>query len=89
MRYAYDVYQQTSFDQEEQILKGLKYSKKSEEEQEHLYWHIINNKRMFQSLLEILPYYFAWMMAIILLVNVSQTLSLSLRPPFKSCCLRW
>lgn len=62
---------QTSFDQEEQILKGLKYSKKSSEEQEQLYWHIINNKRMFGSLLEIMPYYFAWIMAVILLVNVS------------------
>ena len=71
LRFAYDVYLQTSFEQEEQILKGLKYSKKSEEEQEKLFWHIINNKRMFQSLLEIFPYYFAWIMAVILLVNVS------------------
>ena len=28
---------------------------------------------MFQSLLEILPYYFAWIMAVILLVNVSNS----------------
>lgn len=51
---------------------GLKHSKKmSEEEREKLFWHIINNKRMFQSLLEIFPYYFAWVMASILLVNRS------------------
>ena len=72
LRFAYDVYLQTSFDQEENILKGLRHSKKSEEEQDKLFWHIINNKRMFQSLLEIAPYYFAWIMAIVLLVNVSQ-----------------
>ena len=71
MRFAYDVYAQTNFDQEESIRKGLQYSKKSEEEQERLFWHIINNKRMFQSALEIFPYYFAWMMAVVLLVNVS------------------
>ena len=71
-RFAYDVYLQTNFAQEENIMKGLKYSKKTEEEQEQLFWHIINNKRMFQSGLEIFPYYFAWIMAVILLVNVSQ-----------------
>lgn len=53
-------------------MMGLKHSKKmSEDEREKLFWHIINNKRMFQSLLEIFPYYFAWVMAAILLVNVS------------------
>ena len=71
MRFAYDVYAQTNFDQEKQIKAGLKYSKKSQEEQDRLFWHIINNKRMFASFLEIFPYYFAWMMAAILLVNVS------------------
>ena len=71
LRFAYDVYAQTNFEQEETIRKGLKYSKKSEEEQDRLFWHIINNKRMFNSLLEIMPYYLAWMMAVILLINVS------------------
>ena len=72
MRFAYDVYAQTNWDQEDSIMKGLKYSKKmTEDEREKLFWHIINNKRMFQSLLEIFPYYFAWVMAVILLVNVS------------------
>lgn len=53
-------------------MMGLKHSKKmSEDEREKLFWHIINNKRMFQSLLEIFPYYFAWVMAAILLVNRS------------------
>ena len=53
-------------------MMGLKHSKKmSEDEREKLFWHIINNKRMFQSLLEIFPYYFAWVMAAILLVIVS------------------
>ena len=53
-------------------MMGLKHSKKmSEDEREKLFWHIINNKRMFQSLLEIFPYYFAWVMAAILLVNVN------------------
>ena len=47
MRFAYDVYSQTNFEQEDNIRKGLKYSKKSEEEQDELFWHIINNKRMF------------------------------------------
>jgi hypothetical protein len=51
---------------------GLKHSKMSEEERDKLFWHIINNKRMFQSGVEIFPYYFAWVMAVILLVNVSQ-----------------
>ena len=37
-----------------------------------MFWHIINNKRMFASGLEIFPYYFAWVMAAILLVNVSK-----------------
>ena len=46
-RFAYDIYAQTNFDQEDQIRKGLQYSKKSDEEKERLYWHIINNKRMF------------------------------------------
>lgn len=69
LRFAYDVYAQTNFDQEETIRKGLKYSKKSEEEQDKLFWHIINNKRMFNSLLEIMPYYLAWIMATILLIN--------------------
>lgn len=32
LRYAYDVYQQTSFEQEDKIMSGLKYSNKSEEE---------------------------------------------------------
>ena len=73
MRFAYDVYSQTNWDQEDTIRKGLKYSKKmTEEEADKLFWHIINNKRMFQSGLEIFPYYFAWVMAVILLVNVSQ-----------------
>ena len=72
MRFAYDVYAQTDWTQEDNILMGLKHSKKlDEEERNKLFWHIINNKRMFQSLLEIFPYYFAWMMAAILLVNVS------------------
>lgn len=72
MRFAYDVYSQTNWDQEDTIRKGLKYSKKmTEEEADKLFWHIINNKRMFQSGLEIFPYYFAWVMAVILLVNRS------------------
>jgi len=72
MRFAYDVYAQTDWTQEDNILMGLKHSKKlDEEERNKLFWHIINNKRMFQSLLEIFPYYFAWMMAAILLVNRS------------------
>lgn len=49
----------------------MSYSKKTEEEQDKLFWHIINNKRMFSSLLEIFPYYFAWIMAVVLLVNRS------------------
>ena len=73
LRFAYDVYAQTDWTQEDNIMMGLKHSKKmTEEEREKLFWHIINNKRMFQSLLEIAPYYFAWVMASILLVNVSQ-----------------
>ena len=32
MRFAYDVYAQTNFEQEDTIRKGLKYSKKSNEE---------------------------------------------------------
>ena len=78
LRFAYDVYAQTNFDQEETIRKGLKYSKKSQEEQDKLFWHIINNKRMFNSLLEIMPYYLAWIMATILLINVSLKVSIGL-----------
>ena len=77
MRFAYDIYAQTNFEQEDTIKKGLKYSKKSQEEQDRLFWHIINNKRMFASLLEIFPYYFAWVMAAVLLVNVSNPLNLA------------
>lgn len=32
MRFAYDIYAQTNFEQEDTIKKGLKYSKKSQEE---------------------------------------------------------
>ena len=71
MRYAYDVFAQTNWQQEENILKGLRYSKLAPEEQEKLFWHIINNKRMFQSGLEIVPFYASWVMAVILLVNRS------------------
>ena len=70
-RFAYDVYLQTSFQQEEKIMQGLRHSKMTEEERDKLYWHIINNKRMFQSMLEIAPYYLAWIFATVLLVNVS------------------
>ena len=72
MRFAYDVYAQTDFSQEDNIYKGLSHSKKlDQEERDKLFNHIINNKRMFQSGIEIFPYYFAWVMASILLVNVS------------------
>ena len=43
----------------------------SEEEREKMYWHIINNKRMFETLLQIVPYYLAWVFSILLLVDVS------------------
>ena len=49
----------------------MRYSKLAPEEQEKLFWHIINNKRMFQSGLEIVPFYASWVMAVILLVNRS------------------
>jgi len=72
LKYAYDVFGQTNFAQEETIYKGLQHSKKmSEEERNKTFWHIINNKRMFNALIEIVPYYFAWMLAAILLVNRS------------------
>ena len=72
LKYAYDVFGQTNFAQEETIFKGLQHSKKmSEEERVNTFWHIINNKRLFNVLVEIIPYYFAWMLAAILLVNVS------------------
>lgn len=69
-RYAYDVYAQTKFDQEDTIRKGLAAQEMSEEEREKMYWHIINNKRMFETLLQIVPYYLAWVFSILLLVNV-------------------
>ena len=72
LKYAYDVFGQTNFAQEETIYKGLQHSKKmSQEERDKTFWHIVNNKRMFNALIEIVPYYFAWMLASILLVNVS------------------
>ena len=72
LKYAYDVFGQTNFQQEETILKGLQHAKKmSEEERMRTFWHIVNNKRMFNALVEIVPYYFAWMLAGILLINVS------------------
>ena len=46
-RFAYDVYLQTNFEQEEKIMAGLRHKTNSPEELEKLYWHIINNKRMF------------------------------------------
>ena len=52
-------------------MMGLRHKKMEEEERDKLFWHIINNKRMFQSLFEIIPYYLAWVFATILLVNVS------------------
>ena len=70
-RYAYDVYAQTKFDQEETIMKGLQAQEMSEEERNKMYWHIINNKRMFETLLQIVPYYLAWVLSILLLVSVS------------------
>lgn len=48
MRFAYDVYAQTDWSQEDNIMMGLKHSKKlDEEERNKLFWHIVNNKRMF------------------------------------------
>ena len=44
----------------------------SDEERMKTFWHIINNKRMFNALIEIVPYYFSWMLAAVLLVNVSK-----------------
>ena len=53
-------------------MKGLKYSKKmSEEEKMNTYWHIVNNKRMFDCLVKNIPYYLAWLLAVILLIDVS------------------
>lgn len=43
----------------------------SDEERSKTFWHIVNNKRMFNALIEIVPYYFAWMLAGILLINRS------------------
>ena len=79
-RYAYDVYAQTKFDQEETIMKGLEAQEMSEEERSKMYWHIINNKRMFETLLQIVPYYLAWVFSILLLVDVS--ISFKLHPIF-------
>ena len=75
LKYAYDVFGQTNFEQEETILKGLKYSKKmTDEERMNTYWHIVNNKRMFNSLIDNIPYYFAWMLAVVLMIDVSSRL---------------
>ena len=53
-------------------MKGLEHSKRmSKEERTKTFWHIVNNKRMFNALIDIVPYYFAWMLAAILLINVS------------------
>ena len=72
LKYAYDVFGQTNFQQEETILKGLKHSKKmTEEERMNTYWHIVNNKRLFNSLVDNIPYYFAWMLAVVLMIDVS------------------
>ena len=52
-------------------MSGLMHKKMSEDERNKMFWHIINNQRMFKSLLEISPYYLAWVAAALLLVNVS------------------
>ena len=43
----------------------------SEEERMNTYWHIVNNKRLFNCLVDNIPYYFAWMLAVVLMIDVS------------------
>ena len=43
----------------------------TEEERMNTYWHIVNNKRLFNSLVDNIPYYFAWMLAVVLMIDVS------------------
>ena len=44
----------------------------TEEERMNTYWHIVNNKRLFNCLVDNIPYYFAWMLAVILMIDVSE-----------------
>ena len=46
----------------------------TDEERMNTYWHIVNNKRMFNSLIDNIPYYFAWMLAVVLMIDVSSRL---------------